>query len=133
MSRVEGWEAILQEQIVAAQGRKFDWSGWTCCDFCAQIVALLRGEPDLRSRFPTFRTASEARSIIESHGNIESLVATVMGPSKPIKHVGRGDVVLLLSFYGTQPGICDGALSYTTGRRGLVKTATRAALCAWTV
>jgi hypothetical protein len=124
----------LAELIRIAQGRRFRWGFWDCCQFGARAVHALTGR-DQREIFPSYRTRSEAEAIMASCGGIEGLTRKALADYERI-HPSRavfGNMVLHDFGRGLQPAVCVGVYCLAPGRRGLEKRMTIDAAEAWNV
>ena len=134
-ARVPQWSMILAAELSAARRRPFAWKGWNCCDFAAQVASALRGDPDLRRRFPGFpyTSAADGIAIWEAFGGAVGLLTHVFGPAKAVALAQCGDLVVADFGHGPQPAVCAGLYSAAPGYRGLVWRPTASARAAWSV
>lgn len=126
--------ARLAELIRHAQGRRFRWGRWDCCQLGARAVHALHGR-DPREIFPTYRTRAEAEAVIANCGGIAELTRAALA-GYPEIHPSRatfGNIVLCDFGRGEQPAVCIGVYCLAPGRRGLEKRMTLDATAAWAV
>lgn len=124
----------LAELIRRAQGRRFRYGVWDCCQFGGRVVHALTGR-DPREIFPRYRTRTEAEAIIASCGGLDGLTRKALADYERI-HPSRatfGNIVLCDFGRGPQPAVCVGAYCLAPARRGLDKRMTLDATDAWNV
>lgn len=132
MSRVANWPDVLAAEINAAWNKRFRWDGWSCFDFCAHMVLALTGI-DHKSKFPRYRTRTEASALLAQYGGAVTLITSVLGQAKHRAFAQRGDVVVADFGRGLQPAICVGLWSMAPGYRGLQRRRTDDAVAAWDI
>ena len=120
------YAALIEE----AQGRRFEWGAWDCCQFAARDVEAVTGR-DPRELFPPYTSEAEAESIIAECGGMQELITRALGESVQPSRAMRGDIVLCDMGRGLQPAVCTGVYCVAPGARGLERRASLDALAAW--
>lgn len=134
MSRLPDAVPRLAALISKAQGKRFRWGLWDCCQFGGRTVHALHGR-DPREIFPAYRTKAEAERIIANCGGLEGLTRTALADYPQI-HPSRatfGNILLHDFGRGLQPAVCVGVYCLAPMRRGLDRRMTIDAFAAWDV
>lgn len=107
--RPAGWPRMLSEYVIGAQERYkrdgFAWGTFDCCTFTAAWVEMMTGEDKLAEFRGKYSTREEAFAL--AGGDLKAALERKLGPSVPMAHAQRGDVVL----FGDAVG-----LAFTSGR-----------------
>ena len=107
IARLPGWVEAMNAAIAAAETRPFDWQGWCCADFTADIVLAMTGVDalaDYRGKFED--EASAWAALAARDGSLRAACSRIFGNSRPAAFAQRGDVVLLRGGKGL--GVCVG-------------------------
>lgn len=130
--RVPNWQEVFARELIAAQGKRFRWGYWDCCQWANRMRAALTGN-DARSLFPAYRTKAEALTILKDCGGMRGLIERTLGIAIHPAFAQPGDIVLADFGRDLQPGICGGVWSFSPSRIGLEKRKTDSAVAAWAV
>lgn len=110
IARLPGWVEAMNAAILAAETRPFDWNGWCCADFTADIVRAMTGVDalaDYRGHFDD--EASAWAALAARDGSLRAACTRIFGNSRPAAFAQRGDVVLLRGGKGL--GVCVGRIA----------------------
>lgn len=109
MTRIEGWEARLAEEIEAARGKPFVWGQHDCATWAFDVRRALTGQDAAaawRGRYSSAKGAVRTlRLVLRAASHAEAATA-ILGP--PLAHplsAQRGDIVLADDAFG----VCAGA------------------------
>jgi len=121
--RVEGWEAILANEIEKARGVAFSWSTHSCAFWTADVVKAITGTDHAKPYRNKIKSELSAARLLKKTP-LENLVPL---KTKPVSFAQRGDVVM---FDGAL-GVCIGQQSAFIGKDGLKFVQTLQCVAAW--
>lgn len=127
MSKVDGWERILRDEIDAARDLPFVWGSHDCATWAGGVRASLRGEE--KPLWGKYRSERGAMLWLARRGysDLEAAGRDILGePLASPLLAQRGDVVLAVAF-----GICLGAEVAFVGDDGLYGKPLTEARLAW--
>jgi hypothetical protein len=110
MTRIDGWEARLAEEIEAARGKPFVWGHHDCATWAFDVRrALTRQDAAAawRGRYSSARGAVRTLRLVLGAATHADAATAILGPPLDrVLTVQRGDIVLA----GDVFGVCAGAV-----------------------
>jgi hypothetical protein len=128
--RVPHWPEVLASKIEEWRHVPFEYGSCDCFQFPADVVLAITGV-DYREQFANYASREEAEALMTVHRGVLGIIAKALGPSKPVAHAMRADLIAADFGYGLAAGICLGTHCCAPGPAGLVFKPTCEAIAAW--
>lgn len=133
MLRVETWERLLAEAVVAARTKPFVWGLHDCPTFAFETRMILTGGEDVAALWRgRYTTALGGARVMRRLGwaSLEDMGRALMGEPRPsVLLAQRGDIVLADTGLGF--GVCTGAQAVGMVPEGLVTVPLSSCRLAW--
>lgn len=127
--KIDGWLDLLFAKVEERRARPQELGVWDCCQFAAECILVMTGV-DHRTGFPEYHSEAEGQDILDEHGGMNGLLASVFGPSIPVARAKRGD---LLELPDGACAICLGVTCVGTAPEGLRFRPAADAIAAWSI
>jgi hypothetical protein len=133
MSRKEGWEAALFNEVAAARHRAFEWSVFDCATWAFDVRYALTGIDTAVTWRGKYRNLAGGLRVLKrlGHKGYADLADAKIGPRVHVLSAQRGDIVLV----GNPDafGVCLGGTVATVAEGGLVIVPRSSVTVAWRV
>jgi hypothetical protein len=138
LERRHDWEARLSALVAANRARPHAYGQWDCLLWPAAAVKAVTGRDFGRGHRGKYRSQASAYRHLQALGfKSPAALLDSLFEEKPVAFAGRGDLVLVKSESGEQPGVVVGASALVAGqqgeREGLIAMPRTAWLKAWAV
>ena len=116
MSRVPDWEQRLHDVIAANLARPHEYGRHDCLIFAGNVVKAITGKDFARGHRGKYDSHAKAYRHLKQMGfaSPEALLDSLFD-EKPIGFAGRGDIVLVHTESGDNPGIVIGDFALLVG------------------
>lgn len=122
MRRVEDWPQRLAAHIEKARERAFSFGENDCCLFVSDWIHACTGEDFAAAFRGRYATRAQAVALLGARGGLEAVVTAALGaPLSTPMLAQRGDVVMVATDEGPALGVCDGAVAWFVGPKGLAE------------
>lgn len=97
IARRTDWLARMNDALAAAENRAFDWNGWDCIHFTADVVLAMTDVDILDGWRGEYATEAEAWALLAARdGSFRAALKRVVGAGAVhVSKARRGDIVLL--------------------------------------
>ena len=132
MSRHPKWEARLSECIGANRKRAYEPSRHDCLLWPAEAVKAVTGKDHGRGHRGKYKSAASAYRYLQMLGftSPEEYLDNLFD-EKPVGFAQKGDLVLVRTDTGDNPGVCMGGFALVAGEEGLIRAPRALWLKAW--
>ena len=132
MNRLPDWEQRLHDLVAANIARPHEYGRHDCLIFAANAVKAITGKDLGRGHRGKYDSHAKAYRHLKQMGfDSPAALLDSLFDEKPVGFAGRGDIVLVHTESGDNPGIVIGDFALLVGEQGTTEGLIRAPRALW--